>query len=536
MGILLFGAVIVLLCIWASRLSSRFGVPTLLIFIVLGMLFGSDGIFKIPMDNYRLVQEICSVALAFIMFYGGFGTNWNQAKPVAGKALVLSTLGVVVTALVTALFCHVVLRFGYVESFLIGAVTSSTDAASVFSILRAQKLNLKYNTASLLELESGSNDPASYLLTITALSLLSSGDGGQLGVTMFMQVAVGVLMGLIAAGGSVFVLQKKRLTVDGFNTLFVLAMVLLSYAATSLLNGNGYLAVYLFGILLGNSKIIDKAALVHFFDGVTGQAQIVIFFLLGLLSYPSHLPSVFPAAFAIALCLTFLARPVAVFAVLGPARCSLRQILLVSFAGLRGAASIVFAITAVTSGAEGRTDFFHIVFCVCLLSVAFQGTLLPAAARKLNMVDDGENVMKTFNDYQAEQQIQLVQSRIAPDHPWIGKAIGDLPIEFDALVVMIIRGKRNLVPRGKTVIEQGDVLVLGGEPYWDATEAVLEEIHLDASHEWVGRTIRDLPLSDSELVVLVQGADGAVSIPHGDTWVHVDDTLVIRRISVDDIA
>lgn len=533
MWILLFGALVVLLCIWTSRLSSRFGVPTLLVFIVLGMLFGSDGIFKIPMDDYRLVQEICSVALAFIMFYGGFGTNWKQARPVAGKALVLSTLGVILTALVTALFCHVVLGFGNVESLLIGAATSSTDAASVFSILRAQKLNLKDNTASLLELESGSNDPASYLLTITALSLMSGTVGKQLAVMTLLQILVGVLMGLLAAGVSIFVLSKKRLTVDGFNTLFVLAMVLLSYAATTLLSGNGYLAVYLFGILLGNSRIIDKVPLVHFFDGVTGQAQIIIFFLLGLLSYPSRIPGIFPTSLAITLCLTFLARPAAVFALLGPARCSLRQMLLVSFAGLRGAASIVFAIIALTSGVGGRWDLYHIVFCVCLLSVAFQGTLLPAVARKLKMVDDGENVMKTFNDYQAEHQLQLVQSRITPGHPWIGKEIGDLTIEFDVLVVMIIRGKRNLVPRGKTIIAQDDLLVLGGEPYWDAGEVALEEVRLDAGHPWVGQPIKALPLSDSELVVLVQYEDGTTGIPHGDTWVHGGDTLVIRRIAAE---
>lgn len=532
MKILLFVACVILLCIWTSRLSSRFGVPTLLVFIVLGMVFGSDGIFKIPMDNFRLVQEICGIALAFIMFYGGFGTNWNRAKPVAGKALALSTLGVILTALVTAVFCHIVLGFGFVESLLIGSVTSSTDAASVFSILRAQKLNLKENTASLLELESGSNDPASYLMTITALTLLSGTVGGELAVMTLLQIVAGVLMGLLSAAFSIFVLNKKRLTVEGFNTLFVLAMVLLSYALTALLGGNGYLSVYLFGILLGNSRIIDKVPLVHFFDGVTGQAQIIIFFLLGLLSFPSRIPGIFPTSLAITLCLTFLARPAAVFAVLGPARCSLRQMLLVSFAGLRGAASIVFAIMALTSGVGGRWDLFHIVFCVCLLSVAFQGTLLPSVARKLKMVDDGENVMKTFNDYQAEHQLQLVQSRVTPGHPWIGREIGSLNIEFDVLVVMIIRGKRNLVPRGKTVIKQDDLLVLGGEPFRDAGEVALEEVRLDERHPWVGQPIKALPLSDSELVVLVQYEDGSTAIPHGDTWINVGDTLVIRRIAI----
>lgn len=173
------------------------------------MIFGTDGIFKIPFDNYVLVEQICSVALAFIMFYGGFGTNWRQAKPVAGKASVLSTVGVLVTAFVTALFCHSILDFGILESFLIGATISSTDAASVFSILRAKKLNLKNNTASLLEMESGSNDPASYLLTLTALSLMSGSAGGQLIVTMLLQVVVGLVIGVLAAGISIWMLRKS---------------------------------------------------------------------------------------------------------------------------------------------------------------------------------------------------------------------------------------------------------------------------------------------------------------------------------------
>lgn len=533
MLVLLLAALIVLVCIWASRLSSRFGVPTLLIFIVLGMLFGSDGIVKIPLDNYRFVNEVCSVSLAFIMFYGGFGTNWNRARPVAGKALALSTIGVVLTALVTALFCHIVLHFGYMESFLIGATISSTDAASVFSILRAQKLNLKDNTASLLEVESGSNDPASYMLTVTALSLMSGTAGGQLVVTMLIQVIAGVLAGLLSAAVSIFVLSKKRLTVDGFNTLFVLTMVLFSYASATLLNGNGYLAVYLFGLLLGNNKIIDKVPLVHFFDGITSQSQIVIFFLLGLLAYPSHIPEIFLPSLAIALCLTFIARPIAVFAVLGTTGCSLQQMLLVSFSGLRGAASIVFAITALLSGVQIRWDLFHIVFCVCLLSVAFQGTLLPVVARKLDMVDDNENVMKTFNDYQIEHQLQLVRSKIVPGHPWIGKTIGDLHIELDVLVVMIIRGRRNLAPRGDTVIMQDDLLVIGGEPYWDDGSTSLEEIHLDYRHPWVGQKIKDLPLEQSELAVLIRHADGNTDIPHGSTTLRNGDTLVIRRVIAD---
>lgn len=531
MWILLFSALILILCVFSSRLSGKLGVPTLLVFIVLGMLFGSDGIFKIPLDNYELVENICSVALAFIMFYGGFGTNWRQAKPVAGKAIALSSVGVIVTALITAFFCHTFLHFGKAESFLIGAVISSTDAASVFSILRSKRLNLKDNTASLLEVESGSNDPASYMLTLVALNLVTGTAGGQLAVVALLQIAVGVVTGLVAAGISIVVLKKKRFTVDGYETLFVLDMVVVAYAGTTLLQGNGYLAVYLFGILLGNSAIVNKVPLVHFFDGVTGQAQIIIFFLLGLLAFPSRIPAVFFPAVIIALCLTFIARPAAVFLLLGPTGCSVRQMLLVSFAGLRGAASIVFAIIAIVNGADIRRDLFHIVLCVCLLSILIQGSLLPLVAKKLHMIDDNENVMKTFNDYVVEQQLQLTKSPVQEGHPWVGKCIGDLHLNLDVLIVMIIRGKQNLVPRGDTEIKAGDLLIIGGTPYGDAADVALEETRLDAGHSWIGQQIRELPLEATDLVVLIRHDDGSTDMPHGDTVVKKGDTLVIRRVS-----
>lgn len=528
---LLLIALVIIVCIWTSRLSSRFGVPTLLVFIILGMLFGTDGILKIPFDNYEFAEQVCSIALVFIMFYGGFGTSWKMARPVAAKAILLSTLGVVLTAGVTGLFCHFVLHFGVLESFLIGSVISSTDAASVFSILRAKKLNLKYNTASLLEMESGSNDPASYMLTITALSLIYGTAGDTLVGLMVAQILVGLLMGTAISFLCIWVLKKERFSVDGFDTLFVLAAVIGTYAATSLLSGNGYLAVYLLGIILGNNKIINKVPLVHFFDGFTSLAQIIIFFLLGLLAVPSNIPAVILPSLAIALFLTFVARPVAVFAIMGPMKSTLRQMLLVSFCGLRGAASIVFAIIAVVAGTEIRWDLFHIVFCICLLSVSFQGSLLPWAAKKLEMVDDNENVMKTFNDYQAERQMQLMETRIPAGHPWAGQTIGELNVVVDTLIVMVIRGGENLLPRGDTVIEAGDLLVFGGKPYEGKGDVALEEILVEGKHPWTDRLLKDIPLSDEELVVILRHADGATSIPHGDTRVQSGDTLVVRTIA-----
>ena len=328
---LLLIGIIILLCVVCNRVSQRLGIPMLLIFILLGMFFGTDGVVKIPFDDFPLAERICSAALVFIMFYGGFGTNWKQARPVAVQSVLLSTLGVVLTACLTGLFCHFVLRITFWESMLIGAVTGSTDAASVFSILRSKKLSLRHHTDSLLEVESGSNDPCSYMLTAIILSVMSgTATGGEIAYLVFAQLVYGVVSGILMALLSLWVLRRFRFATQGFDTIFVVAMVLFSYALPTVFGGNGYLSAYLFGILLGNRPLPNKKQLVHFFDGVTGLMQMLIFFLLGLLSFPSQMPAVLVPALLIALFLTFVARPAAVFLLLTPFRCPLRQQLLVA--------------------------------------------------------------------------------------------------------------------------------------------------------------------------------------------------------------
>lgn len=308
--LLLLCCAVILSCIIANRFSNKFGMPALLCFMALGMIFGSDGLFKISFNNYTMTEQLCTVALIFIMFYGGFGTNWQTARPVAVKAGILSTFGVIVTALLTCFFCYKILHFSYSESFLIGSVLSSTDAASVFSILRSKNLSLKNSTAPLLEIESGSNDPMAYMLTMIALAMLSGDTGTSIPVMLFTQITFGAAVGVASAYIGIAVLQKGDIVSEGMDTVFVIALALLSYALPTIIGGNGYLSVYLTGIILGNSPISNKITLVHFFDGITGLAQILIFFLLGLLSFPHRLPDIFLPSLAIALFLTFAARPI----------------------------------------------------------------------------------------------------------------------------------------------------------------------------------------------------------------------------------
>ena len=367
---LLITTLVLFSCIVGSRLSHKIGIPALFIFMVLGMLFGSDGFLKIPFDNYAFAQDICSVALIFIMFYGGFGTRWSEAKPVAVPALALSSLGVVLTAAVTGLFCVYVCGMEFWEGMLVGCVLSSTDAASVFSILRSKKLSLKDHTASLLELESGSNDPFAYMLMVLVLSIKGGkASAGALGLEVLAQIGFGLAVGAIVAVVAVYVLRHMAFSAMGLHTIYVFTVALFAYAAAAQLGGNGYLSVYVAGIIMGNSRLPHQKVLVGFFDAFTGLMQMLLFFLLGLLAFPSRMVPVLLPSLAIAVFLTVVARPLAVGLILLPLRRSIPQFLLVSWAGLRGAASIVFAIMALVTGDGTQSDIVHIVFCVVLFSI-----------------------------------------------------------------------------------------------------------------------------------------------------------------------
>lgn len=527
---ILIVTVIILLCLFLNKLSSKIGIPVLLAFIILGMLFGTDGLLKISFDNYRIAEEICTVSLIFIMFYGGFGTNWKQAKPVAGKAVLLSTVGVLLTAVTTGFFCYGVLHFRFWESMLIGAVLSSTDAASVFSILRSRQLNLKDNTASMLEMESGSNDPCSYMLTVIILAVMKGGfTGGSLLRLIVLQLVFGILIGVIVAAFGAWVLSQMKNTGDGVDTIFVFSMALLAYAGAAALGGNGYLSTYLAGLILGNRPLHNKKSLVHFFDGLTGLMQMLIFFLLGLLAFPSALPGIIPVAFAIALFLTFVARPVSVFAILTLFRCPVRQQLLVAWSGLRGAASIVFAILATVDPAYTKNDLFHIVIFIVLFSISIQGSLLGFMARRLDMIDDRNNVMKTFSDYSEEVPVEFVKIAVKKNHPWSGKKIRDIVSLPDLLLVLILRGEERIVPNGDTVIREGDRIVLSALSPEEHLGLYLSEISIDKESPWIGLPLSRVKLEEGSLVLVLMRED-QVKIPNGNTVIRENDILVVSQV------
>lgn len=418
---LILCAVVMVAGVLCNRLSSKLGMPVLLAFIGLGMLFGSDGLCHIAFDDFALAEQICSIALIFIMFYGGFGTKWNAARPATGKAILLSTLGVALTAGLTGLFCHFVLRMGLLESLLIGAVLSSTDAASVFSILRSKRLSLKYHTDSMLELESGSNDPCAYMLTVLVL---------------------GVLIVWLAA----WTLRQLPFEASGLAAVFVVAIALLAYALPACIGGNGYISTYIVGIVLGNQQIGHKRELVHFFDGITSLTEMVLFFLLGLLAFPSQLPQ----------------------------------------------------------------------------------ALLPCVSRKLSMINEQGDVLRTFNDYSDEVDIQLIEVHVNEEHAWIGKTVSKLALPPGLLLVLIQRGEQSIVPHGRQMIQCGDVLAFGAQAYQQADRIRLCEVHVGEEHLWDGKRVTDLPLPRQTLILWIRRGEETL-IPKGDTRIQAGDAVVVQE-------
>ena len=525
-------ALILLVSIYMNKISTKIGLPAVLAFILFGMFLGASGWindFSVTLDTS---ETLCSVALVFIMFFGGFGTNWKEARKMAVPSILLSTVGVVSTGVITGLFCHFALQMPILESMLIGAVLSSTDAATVFSILRSRSLSLKYNTASILEVESGSNDPIAYTMTAIFISLLQgSGSAGSIAYMIFAQVVYGFGIGVGIALIGVFIVKRTSPeTGAGFRMMFFLAFAMLAYGIPVAVGGNGYLSVYIVGIIMGNAKLKGTADVMNFFDGVTAFMQILIFFLLGMLSTPASFINVWIPAILIAVFLTFVSRPLSVFALMAPFKAKINQMSLVSWSGLRGATSIVFAISA-TLMVTLQNDIFHIAFLVVLFSMLLQGTLLPLVSKKLNMLDDEDSIARTFTDYMEEAPVQFIQFSIPPEHEWIGHTLKDIILPPETIVVLIKRGNENVIPKGDTHFECDDKVILSAKTFEKVKGIELSEIIVHKDDGYAGRTIADIARhleSDKRIVIIKRGED--VIIPNGDVVLQNDDIVVLSEI------
>ena len=522
-NILFLSSVVIIVSIFMYRYLSKFGVPMLLVFISLGMIFGENGIFKISYENYELSRDICSFALIYIIFFGGFGTNLSMAKGIMKKSLILSSLGVVFTALLTGIFSHYILHLDWYTSFLIGSVLGSTDAASVFAILRSHKLSLKENTASLLEIESGSNDPFAYVLTISVLTL-SKGDF-NLPLLLVKQVGFGLFVGFAFAKIANYIIKKTHSLDSGMAMALITGAMLLSYSTSEFIGGNGYITVYLLGVLIGNIHFNKKSEIVSFFNGITSIMQILIFFLLGLLVSPADALKFTIPAVILMIAMTILIRPIVVYFLMAPLKSSQGQKLLVSFAGLRGAASVVFAILVVVADKEIGMVVFNIAFIVVLLSIAIQGSFLPYFAKKVDMIDEDGDVLKTFNDYSDNEDVDFITAEIDENHKWVGRAIKNIEFMPCVLLVLIIRDNKNIIPNGDTIIEKGDRIVLCGSSFVDKDRRIsLYESIVDKTSKYINKSIKEL---DRNTLVIMIRRNNLPMIPSGNTVILENDTLVL---------
>lgn len=463
---------ILLICITSSKVLYRFGVPLLLIFIFLGMIFG---VMVIDFSDFQLTGKIASIALVFIMFYGGFGTNWSMARPKAAPSILMSTLGTIITFFITGVFVYLIFKISFLESLLIGAVVSSTDAASVFAILRSQKLNLEGSLASLLEVESGSNDPVACMLTLIILTLMGGGTVMNLIPLVISQIVIGVMIGTLIAMASIYLIRHANFEIESFYIIFIIAMAIISYSLSEWMGGNGYLSVYISGIIIGNSKIPHKKTLVHFLDGVSWIMQIILFFILGLLANPLELPKVIGKSVVISLGIIFIARPISVFLVLKKFDFNTKEKLFIAWVGLRGAASIVFAIFALNYGISINNDIYHIIFFIALISVGVQGTLIPIIAKRLELLDNNRPVLKTFNDYVEERNTKVMELKIEGSCRLINKSIMDANIPEEILIAMIKREGEIIIPKGASIIKEGDILVVVGNCLEDDLYKVIKK-------------------------------------------------------------
>lgn len=463
-NLILLGALLLFLSIIASQTSGRLGVPSLVVFLLIGMLAGVDGLGKIPFNDFDAVQKIGTVALVFILFSGGMDTKKESVASVLWKGVTLSTIGVIVSATATGFFVWKFTDFSLVEGLLLGSIISSTDAAAVFSVLRSKNIGLRGRIRPLLELESGSNDPMAYFLTISFVSIASNEAIGFWNVALqfVVQMSLGLVYGYLLGKASVWLINKVKLDYDGLYPVMIMAIIMFAYAISAYGYGNGFLAVYITGLVMGNSSFIHKKSLTKFYDGQAWLMQIIMFIAMGLLVNPKDVIPIMGTGFMVSLFLIFVARPLGVFASLALFRVKIKEMVFISWVGLRGAVPIIFAALAVNEGIANSTLIFNIVFFIVITSVLLQGTTIMPVAKWLNV----HKHVVAARKYPLELEIsegfknELIEVAIPKDCPQANKRIVEIGFPKNALIVMIERNKKYITPNGNTIILPGDNLLV----------------------------------------------------------------------------
>lgn len=453
-----------LISVLSSKISDKFAIPALLLFLIIGILAGSEGIGGLYFDNPQLAKSIGILALIFIIFSGGLNTQWKNIRPVIWPGVVLSTAGVLLTAVVIGCFSVFILKFSFIEGLLLGAIVSSTDAAAVFSILSSRRIGLKNPLKPLLEFESGSNDPMAVFLTVGFLKLLTDRSMGMLDLvpSFVLDMGMGGFIGYVMARFIIFLVNRLKLEYEGLYPVIMIALVLLTYTIAALLNGNGFLAVFVAGLIMAQSEFPNKNMIRKFHDGLAWLMQIVMFLTLGLLVFPSRVIPVIGTGFLISFILMVIARPLSVWLCLLPFGLSRRKKIMVAWVGLRGAAPIILATFPLLAGIPQAETIFNIVFFVVVTSVLIQGTSLPVLSRFLKLDVPLANRRSYPIEFEKTRAIDAeLNDMIVPySSAAAGKRIGELNVPEKCLIVLISRADKFVIPSGLTVLEEGDVLLV----------------------------------------------------------------------------
>ena len=469
-NIVLVGALLLFVAVMAGKVAYRFGAPALLLFLGVGMLFGLD---FISFRSVEMTQFVGMISLCIILFTGGMDTSFEEIRPVLGPGIMLATAGVVMTAVVLAGFVWLVapwmgLEIPFPLALLLASTMSSTDSASVFSILRSKKQGLKQHLRPLLELESGSNDPVAYMLTVLLISVLTNSSDGSVGVGMglvylVVQLVVGAVAGYLIGRLAVWTINKINLVNHSLYSVLLLAFIFFAFAFTDLIKGNGYLAVYLAGLVVGNHKLKQKRPLTVFFDGFTWLMQIVMFLTLGLFVNSDELlhPEVLILGGAVGVFLILVARPVTVFTCLLPFRnFSTKARMYVSWVGLRGAVPILFATYPLMAGVEHADLLFNVVFLSTIISLVVQGTTVSGMANLLGLAYEERESAFNVEMHHEEMKSALTEVEVNEGMLGSGGTLKDITLPENTLVMMVCRDGEYFVPKGKTELKAGDKLLV----------------------------------------------------------------------------
>ncbi len=473
-NILLIGAVLIFCSILISKTGYRFGIPTLLLFLLVGMVFGSDGL-GLQFNSASDAQFIGMMALSIILFTGGMDTKLQDIRPVLTQGILLSTVGVLMTTLLTGSFIYFLssltsmdFSLSLLTCMLLAATMSSTDSASVFNLLRSQKMNLKENLRPMLELESGSNDPMAYMLTIALIQVVASGSDLQIGAVvkdLLVQFFFGSVIGFAFGKFSAWLINKINLSNASLYPILLLSLVFITFTTTDLLKGNGYLAVYIAGVVVGNTRLAFRKEVDTFMNGLTWLFQIIMFLSLGLLVNPHEMLDVVVVALLIAVFMILVARPLSVFTCLLPFRSmSNRARFFVSWVGLRGAVPIIFATYPVVAEIPGSHQIFNIVFFITLLSLIFQGMTISMGARMLHLDLPQEKEGNEFGvELPEEIDSQLMDLTLTAEMLEKGNRLVDMDIPKGTLVMLVKRGNEFIIPNGQVELYVGDKLLFISE-------------------------------------------------------------------------